>query len=207
MIYDKPIFQFILLLAVLLVISCSDIMVEPDPDYNYGAEKANNSADNDLLTQNSTNIEKINLKIRLMWNDIPKGLDLHLVKSDSNFMSETDDCHYKNTNPDWGAAGNLHNPHLSNNSTNDTGEEEITIKNVFPDSYTMYAHYNFTEQDNNSDETKDNEVNIIVYINEIERRSFNYSNFQQNMLWNVAKIQWSTDDEAEIISNGSFETY
>lgn len=73
------------------------------------------------------------IRVTLRWSPEPAGtttdFDLHMTRviGGSATWSDANDCYYRNTAPDWGAAGAANNPLFSGDDRGTPGVEVITL--------------------------------------------------------------------------------
>lgn len=82
------------------------------------------------------------MSVTLSWEQLDANFDLHLLRADAALFSTPGDCFKDNTEPDWGTAGDLHDPLYSADSlgTDPIAPEVIGIREVEADvPYTGWA--------------------------------------------------------------------
>lgn len=82
------------------------------------------------------------MELRLTW-DIPDvDLDLHLVRPNGSYYSETDDCYFGNPLPDWGVLGDRRDdPFLETDSEDGNSPETIRLQVPEEGVYEVFVHY------------------------------------------------------------------
>ena len=81
------------------------------------------------------------IRVTLRWSPEPAGtttdLDLHMTRvvGTTATWSDANDCYFRNTAPDWGAAGNANDPLFSGDDRGTPGVEVITVTNAADDAY------------------------------------------------------------------------
>jgi hypothetical protein len=84
---------------------------------------------------------EVALRVTLDWMS-GGDVDVHLVQDGSSLFDANGDCHFNNTNPDWGGAGDAtDDPLIRTDAQLGPGTEELVLEAAPDGTYAVYAHY------------------------------------------------------------------
>ncbi len=90
------------------------------------------------------------IQVELSWADDFGDVDLHVLnvtRTEPDGWWTTDDCHWRNTTPDWGPAGAAANPSLDLDDRDGLGPENVTIDtSPAAGDYAVGVHYFCSEE-------------------------------------------------------------
>jgi hypothetical protein len=137
------------------------------------------------------------MTVVLRWDRNNTDVDLHLVRPGGNFYDANGaDCHWREDNPDWGAAGvTTDNPFLDVDDTDGIGPETINLESAAAGNYTVYVHFygSFLPIPVDAD--------LEIYIAGTRVATPSRSNMQCNQVWRAGEIQWNGTTGTFVPSN------
>lgn len=163
----------------------AEILVDAAGDYSVGLIVQNSVgifSDTELCTFEVIPSDKIH--VELFWNTGESDLDLHMVRSGSEFFEEPGDVCYCNQNPEWGdTSSDADDPTLDIDVTTGHGPEHINIEDPAEDTYTIYVHYFL---DNGGGPTT---ATVRIFL-EGELAIEAYGLVENKEVWEVGTISW-----------------
>ncbi len=158
----------------------------------------NSNGQSDSCTQSIESIPNENFRIELFWAN-PDDMDLHLVRPQGQWtdggpaigsFGSTDDCHFANTNPDWGVGGGNDNPALDLDDINGLGPENINIVDPALSPYDGWYQIFVHDYPNTQTYTPANDVTVQIYLNGALVNSYTFQMSGEDTNYFVAKIHW-----------------
>jgi len=124
------------------------------------------------------------IRIELTWN-ATSDMDLHFIRPGGAYWDLTDDCHWRNENPDWGLPGVVKdNPVYSGDVTDGYGPESIYLKQPYEEGI-YQCKVNCWEDNGYGNST----ATVTIWINDVQEFQ-DSKELSEGEVWDCASIEW-----------------
>lgn len=163
-------------------------------DYTIELTVTDDEGDTGSTTYNFSAVPWQAIHVELAWDIDSVDVDLHLtnVSDGGQFYQSPGDCYYANLQPEWGAPGAVGNPSLDIDDVDGFGPENINLDQ--PENskqYRVFVHY-FSD-----DAMGPTNATVRIYLSG-ELRYEQIKNLTNDIVWDVATIDWPTGEINEI---------
>jgi hypothetical protein len=138
----------------------------------------------------SAGVAAVDIRATVLWDDVGRDYELHLVKPGGQLQSFSTDCNSQNCigegfGPDWGVVGNSRDdPWKDRNDRGEFGPESIYLRSPEAGIYTVMVEHFGSGEGSQSDGRVFLVVDEQLYVSEV-------FDFGERHLWTAATIDWS----------------
>jgi lipocalin len=159
---------------------------DTDPLVNVATASGSDASGKTVSAQASASVAIVvySIRIELTW-DAGSDMDLHFIRPGGEYWDLTDDCHWRNENPDWGETGVVEdNPVYSGDVTDGYGPESIYLKLPGED-----GEYQIKVNCWEDNDIVSSTATVIIWINDVQVFA-DSEELSEDEVWDCASIDW-----------------
>jgi uncharacterized repeat protein (TIGR01451 family) len=158
---------------------------DTNPLVNVATASGTDASGKTVSAQDSASVAIViyGIRIELTWN-ATSDMDLHFIRPGGAYWDTTDDCHWRNENPDWGLPVVVDNPVYSGDVTDGYGPESIYLKQ--PHEVGTYQCKVNCWEDNGYGPSW---ATVTIWINDVQVFQ-DSAELSEGEVWDCASIEW-----------------